>query len=603
MGHMIIIIIYYHYLDIIILLIYFLTIGNFSLLKHSSILDKHDNNNTNIIIDDEFFKYDEEMAYLLTQQQEHRDKEVVDSYGNTPSLICRKSLYAILSLIYIRHNMIANIALSGLMDLLQHSDFFVHDLIQLPISSITMIDVTIEVICDRIEITIDSERESILRFLNIIIKYAGSTLSLLSLQRIYRSLSFLCFHYAYMMNYSSLDDYSNMLNNTTYNDNDNDYYDNDGKTNSCISNNDNDANNSNKDRIRININKSSGKGLTAFKLLSQLMTDIFLKAEKDEIADKLPSYCHNNRMYKDDYNHGDGMYELSIEDIGISIDALTINPTSNTSSSATLSTYTSSSSSEVATLSSSVGLTINTTNITANNNNNNNNSNNNTYMNNNDNNNTKIYTKNKVTEFMITSMVNEFISEVLEAVELFHLSEVAYLTVSKQSYSTVNQSFWKEVTALSNTFFSDHSYRCIFTLLSAICKQSWFAIRTNQSENNNKSNNNNTDCFREEPIKRDVSYKLVVLSSLEQFCNLSGENIRMSKILDYQIRRIVIPCLLYNLNYCFLHSTIFSKILRIITILWTKWRRHIRIEFAIICEQFIFKVMQSSIIQVRKQVL
>ena len=225
-------------------------------------------------------------------------------------------------------------------------------------------------------------------------------------------------------------------------------------------------------------------------------------------------------------------------------------------------------------------------------------------MNNNDNNNTKIYTKYKVTEFMITSMVNEFISEVLEAVELFHLSEVAYLTISKQSYSTVNQSFWKEVTALSNTFFSDHSYRCIFTLLSAICKQSWFAIRTNQSENNNKNNNNNnTDCFREEPIKRDVSYKLVVLSSLEQFCNLSGENIRMSKILGYQIRRIVIPCLLYNLNYCFLHSTIFSKILRIITILWTKWRRHIRIEFAIICEQFIFKVMQSSIIQVRKQAI
>lgn len=520
------------------------------------------------------------MAYLLTQQQEHRDKEVVDSYGNTPSLICRKSLYAILSLIYIRHNMIANIALSGIMDLLQHSDFFVHDLIQLPISTITMIDVTIEVICDRIEITIDSERESILRFLNIIIKYAGSTLSLLSLQRIYRSLSFLCFHYAYMINYSSLDDYSNLLNNTTYNDNDND------------------TNNSNKNRIRIDINNSSGKGLTAFKLLSQLMTDIFLKAENDEIADKLPSYCHNNRMYKDDYNHGDGMYELSIEDIGISIDALTINPTPSTSSSASLlSTYTSSSSA-VATLSSSVGLTINTTNITANHINNNNN--NNTYMNNNDNNNnnTKIYTKNKVTEFIISTMVNEFISEVLEAVELFHLSEVAYLTISKQSYSTVNQSFWKEVTALSNTFFSDHSYRCIFTLLSAICKQSWFAIRTNQSENSN-----NTTYFREEPIKRDVSYKLVVLSSLEQFCNLSGENIRMSKILGYQIRRIVIPCLLYNLNYCFLHSTIFSKILRIITILWTKWRRHIRIEFAIICEQFIFKVMQSSIIQVRKQVI
>ena len=554
------------------------------------------------------------MAYLLTQQQEHRDKEVVDSYGNTPSLICRKSLYAILSLLYIRHNMIANMALSGVIDLLQHSDFFAYDLIKLPISTITtMIDVTIEVICDRIEISIDSERESILRFLNIIIKkYAGSTLSLISLQRIYRSLSFLCFHYAYMMNYSSLDDYNNMLNNSN-NYNNNDYDDaKNGINNSCISNNssknnnDNDTSTSNNNSYNnrssgsssssINNNSSSsGKGLIAFKLLSQLMIDIFIKAEKDEIADKLPSNIHNNRKYEDDYydRGGDGMNELSIEDIGISIDALTINPIT---SAASLSTYTSallsssSTTTTTTTLSSSIALTINTTNIYTNNNNNNNN--------------TKKYTKNKVTEFMITTMVNEFISEVLEAVELFHLSEVAYLTISKQSYSTVNQSFWKEVTALSNTFFSDHSYRCIFTLLSAICKQSWFAIRTNQSENNynsssNSSNNNNDNNFyREEPIRRDVFYKLVVLSSLEQFCNLSGENIRLSKILGYQIRRIVIPCLLYNLKYCFLHSTIFSKILRIITILWTKWRRHIRIEFAIICEQFIFKVMQSSIIQV-----
>lgn len=43
---------------------------------------------------------------------------------------------------------------------------------------------------------------------------------------------------------------------------------------------------------------------------------------------------------------------------------------------------------------------------------------------------------------------------------------------------------------------------------------------------------------------------------------------RMSKIMGYLIRRLVVPCLLHNVAYALSDHRVFSKILRIITALW-----------------------------------
>merc|ERR1711871_1777892 len=48
-------------------------------------------------------------------------------------------------------------------------------------------------------------------------------------------------------------------------------------------------------------------------------------------------------------------------------------------------------------------------------------------------------------------------------------------------------------------------------------------------------------------------------------------------------------------------ARIFSKVLRIITVLWNNWRTHIKIEFAILCEQLFIRVLQASSTKVKPE--
>lgn len=415
--------------------------------------------------------------------QLNKRQEVVDSYGTVPPLVRRKALLAILSALYIRQGTVANAALAGLSDLLRDSKFFAMDLVRLPSpGSTTMIDLAVEAVCDRFELSADGERDSLLRFLGQITPYCGSKLSLQSLQRIFSAVAFLCCHYAITKPAqleASLGSFSLDADN---------FEDYDGQD----------------------------TGMPSFKLLSQLLTDTFKKIEAEDIADHLPSVTDGD-----------------VDDNSSVTSTSTGFPT-GASSTAT---------------STAKPFAIHT----------------------------QAYTE-------VKEIVDDFVAEVLDCIEVARLSEVAFLTISKQTYSTISPPFWKEVTALATTMFHGHGYRSAFLLLSAICKQAWHTVRTKNVG---------------EPVARDVGVKLVALGALEQFCLLAGDSMCISKIFGYQIRRIVIPCLLYNVTYAFMDHRIFSKVLKIITALWKKWRRHVRIEFAILCEQFIFKVMQATVVQVK----
>ena len=69
--------------------------------------------------------------------------------------------------------------------------------------------------------------------------------------------------------------------------------------------------------------------------------------------------------------------------------------------------------------------------------------------------------------------------------------------------------------------------------------------------------------------------------------------------MGYQIRRLVIPTLLNNVNYALQDNRVFSKILQIISALWKNWRVHIRIEFAILTEQLVIKILNASTFKIR----
>jgi hypothetical protein len=65
--------------------------------------------------------------------------------------------------------------MSGLSQLLKDTDFFAGDLkcVQLP-HTVTMMDLTIEAVCDRFDNAIDAEFDSLLQFMRILIKYSGA---------------------------------------------------------------------------------------------------------------------------------------------------------------------------------------------------------------------------------------------------------------------------------------------------------------------------------------------------------------------------------------------------------------------------------------------
>jgi hypothetical protein len=50
-----------------------------------------------------------------------------------------------------------------------------------------------------------------------------------------------------------------------------------------------------------------------------------------------------------------------------------------------------------------------------------------------------------------------------------------------------------------------------------------------------------------------------------------GEKMRQSKVMGYQIRRLVIPCVVFNTVYALVDHRVFAKLMKIISALWKKW--------------------------------
>jgi hypothetical protein len=186
--------------------------------------------------------------------------------------------------------------------------------------------------------------------------------------------------------------------------------------------------------------------------------------------------------------------------------------------------------------------------------------------------------------FDIRILVEDLIDDIIDSVEVSRLCETIMLTISKQSLTVNSSTFWYSMNNFSRKLFVDPLLRSAFIALAVLSKQAWHGIR--------KAKNGDA-------IPRDLGSKLVALEALMEYCNCAGEKMKSSKIMGYTIRRIVVPCIMFNVAYGLCDHRIFSKLLRIVTALWKNWRRHIRIEFAILCEQIVFKVLQGTVLQIR----
>lgn len=179
---------------------------------------------------------------------------------------------------------------------------------------------------------------------------------------------------------------------------------------------------------------------------------------------------------------------------------------------------------------------------------------------------------------LVCEIVTAMIDDVMDTLETSKITEVSLLTVSKKSSSMNTQNFWVHLNSIAKQLFVSYDVQTSFMLLGGLCKYSWLPMKSAETG---------------ESLPRHLGTKLVGIECLRKFCKSCGPKLRISKIMGYQVRRLVISCISDNMKYALVVPRIFSKLLKLMTTLWRNWREHIRIEFPLLCEQLIIKVLQA----------
>jgi hypothetical protein len=187
-------------------------------------------------------------------------------------------------------------------------------------------------------------------------------------------------------------------------------------------------------------------------------------------------------------------------------------------------------------------------------------------------------------EPLCRAVVLEFIDDIIDSVETCKLCDTAQALVASQTTHVASNYFWTRTSSIARVMYPDDSNRNSFSLLCALCRLAWPAITV--SETGTISS-------------RELGTKLLALDMLLTYCSHAGEKMNTSKVNGYQIRRLVVPCILNNISFALREPRVFTKIMKLISCLWITWRVHLRIEFANLCEQLCIRILQASVIKVR----
>jgi hypothetical protein len=182
----------------------------------------------------------------------------------------------------------------------------------------------------------------------------------------------------------------------------------------------------------------------------------------------------------------------------------------------------------------------------------------------------------------IKETVQSIVDESLQLSETTDVSEKIVMTVSRPSSSCASPLFWTTIQSYASCLFKDPASQKALILLSAICKIAWLGL-----------GGYNSSGEISDVTYRHFGNKLFALDSIREFCRRCGTKMRAFKVFGFQIRRMVVSCLLANIEYALVESRIFFKIMKICTILWRDWREHLRAEFPILCEQLVVRVLNS----------
>lgn len=185
--------------------------------------------------------------------------------------------------------------------------------------------------------------------------------------------------------------------------------------------------------------------------------------------------------------------------------------------------------------------------------------------------------------FMAHEIVVNLVVDIVDTIELSRISETALQAVSKRSFTTASPKFWMVVETCSRSLFAQLPLRNAYVLLAGLCKVASLGLGGYQTgtENGDKA-------------LQYLGNKLFALDAIKGFCKRCRYKMKMSKLMGYQIRRLVVPCILANMEYALVEPRIFVRLMKLMSVLWHNWREHVRVEFSVLCEQLVLKVLNAS---------
>eukprot|EP01041_Mallomonas_annulata_P008580 gene8580-17701_t len=398
---------------------------------------------------------------------------VLNTDGTIVDREMRKILHPLLVALYVRHSSLFDVAITGLQVLLKTTNFFSKDLqTVLPLGYRSMLDITIDAVCDRFDAFVDTQSESLLNFIQCVIETSKGVLSIFSLQRIVKTLTLICACHATDPQWLAF-----------------------------------------ADTLPCHVDRST---IYASRLLCDLVRMLLDKANTVNSASKLPggscmSLLCTPRMY--DLNETTSAAAVTTTEhhgtlIFFGLDD-TLTPTSTSS------------------------------------------------------NYNEVY-----------QMVLDLVDDATDSVETAALVDRIHLFVKKHLTSTASPTFWNELGLVSKNLFVHYEYQAPFVVLAALCKISSLDIRHNTNGE-----------------ARDLGNKLFALDAIREFCSSGKENVKRSKTVGYLMRRLVVPTIVNNITFGLKDTRVFTILLQIMTALWRFWRDHIKMEFAILCEQLAVRML------------
>lgn len=192
----------------------------------------------------------------------------------------------------------------------------------------------------------------------------------------------------------------------------------------------------------------------------------------------------------------------------------------------------------------------------------------------------------------VTNLVSALVDEIVDEISHEHIMNTTISNYCSDIINLMNKTskisssgFWTSIISIGKSLFNDLELINSFSLLCALCRQA----------------NDDISLVNGNFSPKDLGVKLIALISLEGFLLSAGEKMCNSPIMGYVVRRVLVTCLVNNISHALNNILIYTNVLKIISALWSKWKQHVRIEFGILCEEYIFKILQANPSQIKLQ--